>query len=267
MFPLLKPDKTSNDDLLKLELFGFKVTPGGAHSSRTMMLDEVRKLLTAAPISSDDSAYRTAILDDNLLGKKTEDGRKKTFRFLRELFGLSRSIPFFLLYRQLYGFDKESLPLLSMLVALARDPQFRATAEIVLDAKEGQEISSDDFQSPLLTTFGKRYSPNNIGKISRNAASSWTQSGHLSGRTRKIRLRVNPRPAAVTLALILSYLGGWRDEQIFSTWWCRVLDLNPVQARSLAVSAHREGLISMKGIDTVFELDFPRFNMLLEKSL
>jgi hypothetical protein len=261
MYPLSAAEPASIDQTSRLKAFGIKMTPGGAHSSRTMMLDEITRLLTAVSLNAKEEVYMNTVLNDNLLGKKTVATREKTFRYLRELYGLSMAIPIFQTYRQLCEFDSSSFPLLSLLVSLARDPQLRASTEVVMEAKVGEEVPGDKFQQAISMAFDRRYSANNIGKISRNTASSWTQSGHLTGHLKKIRKRVQPRPASLTLSLILSQLGGWHGERIFSTWWCRILDLTASEARTLAIEANRQGLLSLKGIGDVIEISFPRFRL------
>ena len=243
----------------RLERFGLKLSLGGAHSSRTMMLDEISRLLSVITPDADYKAYQEAVLINNLLGKKTAATREKTFRYLRELYGLSLYIPIFKVYRQLCDFDHGSIPLLSLLISLARDPQFRATADVVLASRASDTISGELFQQAIVRSFGDRYSSNNIGKISRNAASSWTQSGHLTGHTNKIRTIVKPGPVALAFALILSHVGGWHGEQLFTSDWCKILDLNSYEARSLGIAASRQGLISLKGIDSIIEITFPMF--------
>jgi hypothetical protein len=125
-------------------------------------------------------------------------------------------------------------------------------------------VSGDNFQQALTEAYPHQYSANNIGKIARNAASSWTQSGHLSGRTKKIRTRVHARPAAVTFALILGHIAGVAGEQLFSSIWCRLLDLNASEARSLAEQAHRQELLTLRAIGPVVEISFPRLQQVLK---
>jgi hypothetical protein len=248
----------------RLESFGFKLTEGGAHISRTIMLKEITQLLasSSAEVGIDD--YNRAVVEKNVLGKATETTRQKTFRHLRELYGLSSALPIFSIYRELMTFDSQAAPLLSLLVASARDPLLRTTSPAILGATIGERVMSGDFQQALTEVYPHQYSANNIGKIARNAASSWTQSGHLIGRTKKIRFRVQPRPAAVTFALILGHVGGVAGAHLFTSVWCRVLDLNPSEARSLAEQAHRQELINLRAVGPVVEISFPRFSQFLQ---
>lgn len=243
----------------RLEAFGCKCTDGGAHISRTMMLQEIQRLLVSAHAGATEEDYWHAVIEDNALGKATDTTRQKTLRHLRELYGLSETIPIFGVYRELVRFDPQSAPLLSLLVAWARDPLLRATTAAILGARPGDRVTGHDLQQAFIKTYPDQYSPLNVAKIARNAASSWTQSGHLWGRTKKIRSMVEPGPAALTLGLLLGYIGQLPVSQLFASTWCRLLDLSAMQARTLAEQAHREELITLKAVGTVIEVGFPRF--------
>jgi hypothetical protein len=248
----------------RLEAFGFKLTEGGAHISRTIMLKEITRLLASTGDGDTIEDYSRRVIDSNILGKATESTRQKTFRHLRELYGLSAVLPIFSIYRELMKFDPQSAPLLSFLITWARDPLLRATTSAVMNATISDRVTGDDFQQALADTYPHQYSAKNIGKIARNAASSWTQSGHLAGRTKKIRSRVQPRPAAMTFGLVLAHVAGVAGEQLFSSVWCRLLDLNGSEARSLAEQAHRQELITLRAIGSVVEISFPRFRQFLK---
>lgn len=257
IFEFPSPDKD-------LEAFGFKVSEGGAHTSRTIMLKEITRLLASADKRAGTEDYRRLVLSDNVLGKRTQTTRQETVRRLRELYALSPKVPIFGVYRQLMKVDPQSAPLLSLLIAWVRDPLLRATTPAILRATAGEQVRGDDFQEALTEVYPHQYSAKNIGKIARNAASSWTQSGHLSGRTKKLRSRVQPRPAALTFALILGHVTGLAGARLFSSILCRLLDLNASEARSLAEQAHRQELITLRAVGPVVEITFPRFRHFLK---
>lgn len=243
-------------ELLRL---GAKFSPGGAHISRTMMLDELRLLLDAVPFGSASEAYRTAILDGNVLGKSTGSTREKSLRHLRELYALDEGVPLFHVVRKLHANDRDALPLLALLCAWCRDPLLRATTPAVVPAPEGSEVFKQSLMDALAEAFPDQYSDLNQDKIARNAASSWTQSGHLSGRTKKIRTRVRATVGPVAMALWLGHAGGIHGKANFTSPWCRLLDLSADQARARAADAHRQGLITMRAIGEVVELRFEGF--------
>jgi len=102
--------------------YGFVNDPGGAHSSRTMMLADLRLLLAACPQSANLEEYRSAIVDENVLLKKTVATRKASFKWMREIYGIDRKIILFRALRDLWDEDIQAQSLLALLIAVARDP-------------------------------------------------------------------------------------------------------------------------------------------------
>jgi len=240
-----------------LEMFGLKFSSGGAHISRTMMLEEIDAVLAAVPVSSDAAVYRDAILKRNVLGKTTDSTRQKSLRHLRELYALDETTPIFGLLRKLHAIDAASLPQLAMQVAWARDPLFRATTQPVMDALEGDRVETASLAQALEAVFPNQYSEVSRNTTSRNAASSWTQSGHLVGRTKKTRQRIKPTAVAVTMALFLGDIAGYHGASVFSNPWCNLLDLNAVRSKVMGQEAHRAGLLNLRAVGEVVEISFP----------
>ncbi len=118
-------------------------------------------------------------------------------------------------------------------------------------------MSAGDLAKAIAEAFPGQYSELNQNKIARNAASSWTQSGHLIGRAKKVRRRVQPTVGAVTMALWLGDIAGFHGGACFTTPWCRLLDLSADQARTRAMEAHRHGLLTMRAVGEIVELTFP----------
>jgi hypothetical protein len=242
-----------------LETFGLKFSSGGPHISRTMMLREVGDLLANVPNGSGPVDYREAILDRNALGKTTDSTRRESLRRLRELYALDEATPIFGLLRRLQAIDAASLPLLAIQVAWARDPLFRATSPPVLDASEGERVETASLAEAFEAAFPNQYSELSRNQTARHAASSWTQSGHLVGRGKKIRRRIKPTAVAVAMALFLGDVSGYHGAAVFSNPWCRLLDLNQDRAKSMGIESHRAGLLNLRVVGEVIELSFPLF--------
>lgn len=243
----------------ELETFGLKFSSGGAHISRTMMLEELGAVLAAVPSGSNAADYRNAILQRNVLSKVTDSTRQKSLRHLRELYAVDEATSIFGFLRKLYAIDAASLRLLAVQVAWARDPIFRATSEPIMNASEGERVHTASLAQELEATFSDQYSELNLNKVARNAASSWTQSGHLAGRAKKTRQRIQPTVAAVTMALFLGDIAGYHGSAVFSNPWCRLLDLTPDRARVAGHESHRAGLLNLRAVGDVVELSFPLF--------
>ena len=243
-----------------LESFGIKFSAGGAHISRTMMLAELSAVLAAVPVGSNSADYRAAILRRNVLGKTTGSTRQKSLRHLRELYALDETIPIFGLLRRLQAVDRgASLPLLALQVAWSRDPLFRATTQPVLDASVGDRVERASLVQAFEAAFPNQYSAASLKTATQNAASSWTQSGHLTGHVKKTRQQIRPTAVAVTMALFLGQIAGHHGAAVFSNPWVRLLDLGADRARAMAQEAHRAGLLNLRAVGEVVELNFPLF--------
>ncbi|MCF8208675.1 MAG: hypothetical protein K9K38_04615 [Rhodoferax sp.] len=240
-----------------LQAFGLKFSAGGAHISRTIMLAELECVLTAVPVGSDAADYRDTVLQRNVLGKNTVSTRQKSLRHLRELYALDEATLIFGLLRKLHSTDVTSLPQLALQVAWARDPLLRATTSAIMSASEGDLVVPANLALALEVTFPNQYSELNRNKIGRNAASSWTQSGHLAGRAHKIRQQVKPTAVAVTMALFLGTVAGYYGSAVFSNPWCCLLDLTADRAKTLGQEAHRAGLLNLRAVGEVVDLSFP----------
>lgn len=221
------------------------------------MLAELEAVLAAVPIGSGAPDYHDAILQRNVLHKATDSTRKESLRRLRELYALDEARPIFGLLRKLYALDRASLPLLAVQVAWARDPLFRSTTPPVVDASVGERVETESLAQAFEAAFPDQYSELSRNQTARHAASSWTQSGHLVGRTKKTRQQIKPSVVAVTMALFLGEVAGFHGAAIFSSPWSALLDLNPDRARSLGQEAHRAGLLNLRAVSEVIELSFP----------
>ena len=145
--------------------YGFVNDTGGAHSSRTMMLADLRLLLAACPQSSSLEEYRSAIVDENVLLKKTVATRKASFKWMRELYALDRKILLFRALRDLWDDDIQAQPLLALLCAIARDPLLRSTAESILATPVGETVTPPCLLEAVNASFPDRYNPKTLNSI------------------------------------------------------------------------------------------------------
>jgi len=102
-----------------------------------------------------------------------------------------------------------------------------------------------------------RFSAATRKSVAQNTSSTWTQSGHLSGRATKIRHRPRVTREAAAYALFLGYLCGARGAALFSTTWAGLLDRRPEEILSLAEEAAAAGLLSLKQAGPVIDVRFP----------
>lgn len=244
---------------------GFKYGTTGPHNSRTAMMAEISRCLDLVPVQSNREVYRVAIVEENILGKRTESTRKESFRRLRELYGLDYAVPIFRIMRDLDLLDPVSRPLLSLLTVCARDPLLRATAHSVLDAAENSPFETQRIDDALAQAFPEKYNAEIRAATARHLSASWSQAGFLTEGRPKIRARVDARPAAMAMSLMLSTLENIHGPELFSSFWPRMIDLNAMQAQALASQAHREGLVKLLMSSGVVEVSFPRFSDLMKE--
>ena len=238
-------------------LWGFRSGDRGTHTSRTIMLDDLAQLLRAVPGEASRVEYARAVTSGNCLGKRTGATRQISLQRLTELYGLDGRLLLFRALRNLWGRFEASRPLLALLLALARDPLLRATARAVIATPFGHEFGRQAMKDDLSACVGDRFSEATLDKVVRNASSSWTQSGHLEGRGRKTRRRVETSPGVAAYALLLGFATGRRGRLLFETPWVAVLDSSPGPLIDAAVDANRLGLINLKHSGQMIDVSFP----------
>lgn len=237
---------------------GFRIGDIGTHTSRTIMLKELEQLFADQGAQASRADYVSAIIDQNCLSKKTVSTRKLSCQRLSELYGLNPSILLFRVLRSLWQVDEKGHTLLALLTGLARDPLLRVTAPPVLQMHSGEELVRQKLTDALRQSVDNRLNDSTLDSVVRNTSSSWTQSGHLTGRVRKYRQKVNPTPIVTTYALLLGYILGARGNGLFSTFWAKVLDTPTEELVSLATDAKRLGFLDLSQAGGVVEVSFTR---------
>lgn len=243
---------------------GFRFGAKGTHTSRTMMFEELNTVLSCVGAEATRKEYASAIVDDNCLAKPTTSTRRLTNQRLGELYGLDSSVPLFRVFRRLWDIHEPGRRLLALLCAVARDPLLASTASAIITLSDGAEYNRNPVKEALRDIVGDRLNDDILDKVVRNIASSWSQSGHLEGRTFKKRHLVQSTPATVAFALYLAQQVGFRSMELFTSGWMTLLDCHPVQARDLALEAKRLGLIDLRISGDVVEINLNRLDPGLE---
>jgi hypothetical protein len=223
------------------------------------MLAELEALLAAVRGQADRADYTAAIIDRNCLGKPTKSTRRHSNQRLGEIYSLDRRDAIFRVMRGLWE-HASARAQLALLTALARDPLLVASAAPILALPIGAELQRSAVRDALRKIAGERMSAETLDKVVRNVSSSWTQTGHLQGRTFKFRNHVEAQPAAVAFALWLGEAAGFRGTDLLSSGWIAVLDCTPSLARGLALEAKRAGLIDVRAAGDVFEVGLERLD-------
>lgn len=225
-------------------------------ASHTIGVSHLIELLDVTPMDATFEHYRCAVVEDNVLGRASHAGRLRTFRHLRELYHLDPAHPEFRALRVLWTVDPSARPLIAGLLAFTRDELFRASWPAISRTLPEAVVTSLDVSNAVAETYAGGLSTATLGKIGRNIGSCWTQTGHLTGRSRKIRTSVEATPAAIAFVAYLGYLSGGRALRVLDNPWSPLLDLGEQQPLDALRHAHDAGLVDLQVAGHVVEVGF-----------
>ncbi len=227
-------------------------------ASHTIGIPHLVELLRIVPADADYEHYREAVVEENILGRPTLTGRQRSFRHLRELYFLDPARREFSAMRQLWDLDPDAQPLLAGILAFTRDGILRASFQAVKQSPAGAIVTSDDLTRAVSLEYGTQLSDETLGKTGRNTGACWTQTGHLSGRAKKVRQKVQAFPAAVAYAAYLGHLLGNRGVSVLENPWSALLDIPSGAELDALRAAHTQGLIDLRVAGNVVDVTFPR---------
>lgn len=237
---------------------GFKTTTGGAHASRTIMLAELGLLLDACPEAATQAEYRQAAVELNCLGKRSASTRALTWGHLVDLYGVNPEQFVFRGMRWFWARDVEGRPLTALSAALARDGLLSAIAPHIWAVPVGSTVSRESIEACMASRFPDRFSVATLKSVAQNINATLTQTGHLSGRVRKLRQQARPTAGSVAYALLLGYASGARGPELFQTRFMKAQDVPAAVCIDLAEEAARKGWVEFKRVADIMEVAFPR---------
>ena len=236
--------------------FGFKPGPGGSHQARSMMLSELATLFESVPEQGALEDYRTAVIDENSLSKKTQNNRNISFRHLRNLYSLDPDVALFRVLRRLWDLEPQARPLLAFQCAYAHDPLLRASATVILSKHAGEPATREEIEGFLKKQFEDKLRRTSIRSFAQNLNGSWTQAGFLKGKVNKIRVHPWAGVGNTAFALFTAFLAGYRGEALLRNEWTALLDIAGEEILSLAEAASQRGLMRLLRIGSVMEFRF-----------
>jgi hypothetical protein len=238
------------------ERFGFRRKETGGHMARSMMFDEMRALLSSVPAEATRQQYRTAIVDDNVLGKPTFSSRDKSYRHLTELYGLDSALTLFRAFRQLSTAEPASVSLMAMTCTFCRDAQLRYSFELIERLRPGEPLTREQMEAHIEVGFPGRFSAAMKKSLAQNLNTTWTASGHLKGRTKKTRTVPEPRVSASVYAMFAGYLLGLRGETLLQSVFGRLVVSDPTLLIRHLSGGSARGWLRFRHAGGVLETDF-----------
>jgi hypothetical protein len=239
------------------EALGFREEPSSVHTSRTMMFNELSLAFDHVGQNAKQADYVAAIVEHNILGKRTQTTRIRSAQRLTELYSLDPGNPIFRLLRSFWAADEAAHRGLAFLTATTRDPVLRNMTPTVLAAAIGAPVTVAEIVDRLKHRYPSRFKLTTLLSTAQNLASSWAQAGYLTGKIKKTRTRAVVTPVLLTHALVIGYLSGARGKVLLDTLWTRMLDRTPAEIGDLASEASKQGWMNYKAVGSVVEITFP----------
>lgn len=224
------------------------------HTSRTMMFAELSKLMDFSIGTNTDFEN---LLNENVIAKQTKYNKTVTNRLLKRLYLLDdkKSVFKVLHYFWSLAHEKEK-PLLALLLAITRDFLLAESIDVVTNISPGNRVDVSAIEQCVESNHPKRYTDKTRLSLAQNLASSWKQTGHITGKMKNIRTQVTPGYYAVAYALFLGYIHGLRGDFLFQTKWTKVLDCSENELRNLAQEAAKRELLSFQYAGNVTVVNF-----------
>lgn len=216
------------------------IKPKTIHTARTLMYSEFTKVMDFS-IESDNYIES---LNNNILGKKSEDNIKQTTKFLTQLYSFDINYPPFRVLKYFWQNTNENeKPILALLFGILRDYLLTESINVVCDTKLLDKVYIDKFEANIQIYHPNKFTKNTLRSVAQNIASSWKQAGFITGKVKNIRTQPTVTYKEVAFAFIMAYLSNLRGDYIISSKWVKALCLNENQMRELAIEASNRGLI------------------------
>jgi hypothetical protein len=204
-------------------------------------------------------------LDNNVIGKKSADGIKKTTNYLKLLYGfdnLSNQFKAFKYFWKLVE-DHDKI-LITLLFAIGNDYLLEESIPVVAEVKLGEKVLIEKVEQNIESLYPNRYSPNTLRSMAQNIASSWKQAAFITGKVKNIRTQPEISFTVLAFACCMSYLDGDRGDFILTSKWVKALFLNESKVRELAVEASKRDLLQYQYGGNVTSISFANLITKLE---
>lgn len=244
-----------------LSELGFKFGKSGAHTSRSMMIEELKILLFGRPETAKLEDYKQDIEVFNVLQKPSENARKYSFQPLMSMYGLTQDIYLFKVLREWWERDEKSQEKLALQLAVARDPLLRASTEVILQLEPGEHLARETMEAFLAKDDPERFSAASLKSFAQNINGTWTQAGYLTGKHKKYREIPQVSYVNVAYSLFLGHCHGLSGQRLFDSFWCQLLAQDKERLYELAHIASIRGLINFKQASEVVEVTFPTIHL------
>lgn len=229
------------------------------HTARTIMYEELEKIMD---FSIEKGDFLESI-GNNVFGKKSADGIRKTGSFLKSLYGFDLNYPPFIAFRYFWkNAESHDRPLLAFIYAINHDDLLAESIYVLHDTFPGNRAAIETFDANIENYHPNQYSENTRRSMAQNVASSWKQAGFIVGKVKNIRTQPVISFYVACFAFLMSYLKGNKGDFIWNSLGVKALCLNETKLRELAVECAKRDLMQYQYAGSVTVISF---NNLLNK--
>lgn len=234
-------------------------------AARASMFGDLRILLAAMPADAPRAAYRSAVIEENVLSRRTRAAREKTWKELAARYGIDEASPLFRAYRGEYdraasGTDRSltTYLLFALRDSLVRDLGTAWLYDYLRSAPA--ELRSGDvlaFISAREATHPEvgGWSASSRDNIASHYLSALKEFGLARGAQRKVSVRPSPGAAPVRFLLRALMLSGASNVAAVQSTLFRLLGLSLDETVSLLFRLNADGSLRCRIQGDVVELD------------
>lgn len=229
------------------------------HLARSMMYGELETVLNylqsekISPI-----IVKKAIIEQNCLAKNTGNNRVSTCDKLISHYILNEEVEFFRSFYFFWHKNEFTKNVLAFLFSFSRDRILYEMVPYVVSFDSGAEITLGQMEGVLSEKYGHKYRESTLRSMVQNLRSTLTQSGHLKGKVKKIKSKPVLDSNGIAYALYLGYTLGIRGELLFESEFMKAIECSVERGINLAFDASAKGILNMKKVGNVIEIQFPR---------
>ncbi|MCB1192725.1 MAG: hypothetical protein H7A23_06760 [Leptospiraceae bacterium] len=155
--------------------------------------------------------------------------------------------------------DTDGRRLLAFLLAYFRDFYVRISIPFILDIPYGEILSVEYLIEKLRYKTYENITEKTLQSLVRNLRSTFSQSGHLTGKVKKTRINPSLSSGAISFALLLGYLEGMRGELLFQSEYMKSIECSPERGYNFAYDASSRGWLDFKKAGNIVEVSFSNF--------
>lgn len=231
------------------------------HTSRTIMSAELSEVLD---YPKDGLTYED-IMENNVFNKRTESSRKKTIRYLNQLYGLNKDdIRFMALEDYWKRIGEEDKALLILLFAVSKDYLLKESVSLVKAVPINEKAYIEGFEDNIKQKHPNRFSPKTLRSVAQNIASSWKQAGYIEGKVKNLRVKRSPSYLLVSFAFLMAYIDGARGEYMTDHTSVKALDVSKEELYQLIKAAADRDLVRYNKSGATMVISFENYVNRLE---